>query len=367
MMKSVTLDNDCQITIIENLSDWLGLSKEWNDLLAQSRSNTIFLTWEWLIAWTEVFLGKDRKLFILAVYEGNQLIGMAPWCIRHEGYFSSSMRTIECLGIPEAASDYLDVFAKCGKEKTVARQLYDFLQRLTSTWDRIVLKDISSNSLFLLHFMNKMEEEGKYTELGSGPYCPSVSLPATSAAFLAQLSSNRRQQYARHLRILQRSGEVTLRTHLAGDVSVGLKEFYRLYEQKWGDATQLFRFLEKFIVRSDGKSLIQVDLLNVGGQDIAGLLHLPYGNTLSMYLMGVDHSFDKAISIGNIVVGLAIEKAIAAGFSRYDFLRGDEDYKFHWSNDGKRSVRFSHYGKKAAPLMCMTEQYVKSIAKVLTR
>lgn len=366
-MNRMSLDNNCKITIIETLADWSGMSKEWNDLLGQSSSNTIFLTWEWLVAWTETFLGSDRKLFILAVYEGNQFIGAAPWCIRHVKYFGCSMRIIEFLGIPEAASDYLDVFAKRGKEKEVAHQIYHFLQRATSVWDSMALRDIPSDSLFLLHFMNKMNEEGKHTELGSGPYSPSVSLPQTADVFMAQLSSNRRQQYSRHLRILRRSGEVTHRIHLSGDVSAVLKEFYRLYEQKWGDAKQLFRFLEMFIVRSEGKGLIQLDLLNVGGRDIAGLLHLRYDNTLLMYLMGVDHSFDRGISIGNIVVGLSIEKAIAAGFSRYDFLRGDEDYKFHWANDGKRAVRFSHYGKKAVPLMCMTEQYVKSIVKVLTR
>jgi CelD/BcsL family acetyltransferase involved in cellulose biosynthesis len=129
----------------------------------------------------------------------------------------------------------------------------------------------------------------------------------------------------------------------------------------------LFCFLEKFMARSEGNNPIQLDFLNVAGQNIAGLLHFRYGNTLSMYLMGVDHSFDKSISVGNILVGLSIEKAIAEGFATYDFLRGDEDYKFHWSNEGMRGIHLYWYGKKLAPLVRMVGEFAKSITKVLVR
>jgi hypothetical protein len=277
------------------------------------------------------------------------------------------MKKIEFLGIPETGSDYLDVFAMRGKEKEVAHELYHFLQRSTSYWDSIALHDVPSDSLFLLHFINEMNEEGKYLELGPGPYCPHATLPQSENDFMVRLSANRRQQYSRHLRILRRRGDVIHRVKLASEVEPSLKEFYQLYEQRWGGSDGLFRFLEKFISRSEEKKLAQLDFLNVSGRDIAGLLHLRYGETLSMYLMGVDHSFDKSISIGNILVGLSIGKAIGEGFRKYDFLRGDEDYKFHWSNDGKRALHFYCYRKKAAPLMWMTGQFMKSIAKVLSR
>lgn len=356
-----------KVAVIDSINEMAELAKEWNALLSESRSNTIFLTWEWLYTWSECFLQTNRHLFVLLVYKESELIGVAPWCIRHLRYFGCSMKKIEFLGVPETGSDYLDVFATRGKEKEVAHQIYRFLQISTSFWDSMALQDIPSDSLFLLHFINEMDEEGKYAELGPGPYCPSATLPQTMDAFMARLSPNRRQQYSRHLRILRRRGEVTHRVDLSAEVGASLKEFYRLYELRWGGSDALFRFLEKFISRSEGEKLIQLDFLNAGGRDIAGLLHLRYGKTLSMYLMGVDHSFDKSISIGNILVGLSIEKAIAEGFSTYDFLRGDEDYKFHWSNDGKRAVHLCCYGKKTAPLMWMTGQFMKSIVKVLLR
>jgi hypothetical protein len=86
-----------------------------------------------------------------------------------------------------------------------------------------------------------------------------------------------------------------------------------------------------------------------------------------MLLMAVDHGFDRGISIGNIVVGMAIEQAIAEGVATYDFLKGIEDYKFHWANSGRRSLRLNCYGKKPAPLVWMTGYFLESFVKVLSR
>lgn len=356
-----------RVTIIDSISGMAELAKPWNDLLKESRSNTIFLTWEWLYSWAECYIQPGRRLFILSVYQESELIGVAPWCIRKSRYLGFPFKRVEFLGIPETGSDYLDVFSKRGKEKEVARQLFQFLQRSTSLWDILTLQDISSDSLFLLHFINQAEENGKYTELRPGSYCPSVSLPRTFDSFKARLSSNRREQFSRHLRILHRSGEVVHRSLPSGEAGTALKEFYRIYEQRWGDPDGQYRFIEKFISRSGSNNWIRLDFLSIEGRDIAGLLHFRYGDTLSMYLMGVDHSFDKSISIGNIAVGLSIEKAIAEEFSRYDFLRGDEDYKFHWSDYGKRAVHLYYYGKKAVPLMWATGSFLKSAAKILLR
>jgi CelD/BcsL family acetyltransferase involved in cellulose biosynthesis len=83
--------------------------------------------------------------------------------------------------------------------------------------------------------------------------------------------------------------------------------------------------------------------------------------------MAVDHTFDRSISIGNILVGLSIQRAVAEGFSVYDFLRGGEEYKFHWSNGGRRTLQLAYYGRKIASLLRLSEKLLKSIAKVLVR
>src|SRR5262245_50978146 len=101
-----------RITVIDSLTGLAELAKPWNELLCESRSNSIFLTWEWIQAWTECFLKPDQHLFVLLLHKEGELIGLAPWCVRRLRHAGCWLRQIEFLGTPEAGSDYLDVIAR---------------------------------------------------------------------------------------------------------------------------------------------------------------------------------------------------------------------------------------------------------------
>lgn len=350
------------------MEQWRELSKEWNDLLQRSGSNRVFLTSEWLYSWAECFLKEDRALYILTVYNDKTLIGIAPWCIRKARYAGFPMRRIEFLGTPETGSDYLDVFAKKGKEKEVVRSIYHFLfSEGASQWDCFGFLDIPSDSLFLLHFMELMQEDGRYFEVKAGAFCPSLVLPKTREDFLARLSPNRRQQYLRHLRLLDREGEVRHDSFRWDKVGPALKEFKELYQQRWDNANEFLLFVEKVLLHFQGGDKVQLDLLNVNGKSVAGLLHLRCGESLLMYLMAVDHSFNKSISVGNILVGLSIERAMTDGFSEYNFLKGYEEYKFHWADQGDRSLNLFFYKRRLPLMIWLTVRFLKSIAKIWVR
>lgn len=358
-----------QISIINSVSDWEGLSKQWNELLAKSNSDTIFLSWEWLFSWAECYLNENRKLFILAVYDDGELIGIAPWYINHAHGKLFTLKQIEFLGAPDAGSDYLDVFIKKGKEKEITTTMYNFLLNdAASYWDCLQLNDIPANSQFLLHFLNKIEDSGKYAEISYSSFCPHIALPKTTEDFMSGLSSNRREQFRRHWKVLKKDSNVNHQSYLSEDIEKGLKEFLNLYKEKsdyWNE--QFDSFVQKFAFRSKDKGSIQIDFLSANGNNMTGLLHLRYQNTLLMYLMAVDKAFNPKISIGNILVGLCINKAIDDGFSNYDFLKGTENYKFHWTNSGKTSVNIIFYQKKIISILHAMKKFITYTAKIILR
>ena len=83
--------------------------------------------------------------------------------------------------------------------------------------------------------------------------------------------------------------------------------------------------------------------------------------------MAVDLTYEKSISIGNVLVGLSIEQAITEGFGKYDFLRGTEDYKSHWSNEGRHEVHLYWCGRKAMPFLWMAGRSARALDKVAIR
>jgi CelD/BcsL family acetyltransferase involved in cellulose biosynthesis len=301
------------------------------------------------------------------VFHRGELVGIAPWCVRTHRRWGISQRRIEFLGGPEGGSDYLDVFARRGHEREVARSIYDHLGRAFRRWDSLYLRDIAADSLFLLHFLECIEGDGKFLEVRTGSYCPLVELPGSRSEFLARLSSHRRQQYQREFRTLQRHNGVAYESIRLEKALPVLRQLHELHEARWPNTEAQFHFIESLVARCAGKNWIEIDVLTAEGKVIAGLVHLRYANILSIYLMAVDRSYDRRISLGNIIVGLSIERALTEGLSTYDFLKGPEAYKFHWSTGGRRALEFRIHNARAVPLLLTTVSFVKSATKLILR
>src|SRR5579863_4662289 len=81
------------VKTVDNLPSFESLRNEWVSLLESSPSDGIFLTWGWLFTWWK-HLAEGRRLSILTIRKGDELIALAPLCIapperRRARFFSS--------------------------------------------------------------------------------------------------------------------------------------------------------------------------------------------------------------------------------------------------------------------------------------
>jgi CelD/BcsL family acetyltransferase involved in cellulose biosynthesis len=357
------------VKALSSFESFENLREEWNKTLNESRSNSIFLTWEWLYTWAEYFIKDGRELFVITVHQNEKLIGIAPWYINSLRYGPFKLRRIEFLGTPEAGSDYLDVIVKIRKEKIVASKIYDYLMgEVSSMWDWLYFRDSLSNSLFFLNFINEFRNTGKFIETKSGAYCPILDLCDTKEGFFVSLSANRRQQLRRHYKVLSKGAQVHHRKYVDLEAINALDRISRLYEKRWErQENDLFQFLEKFTHRTRGKNCVQIDILQVDENDVAGIFHLFYNGTAYYYLMAVDKHFNPKISIGNILLGLCIQDAVENKFSQYDFLKGDEFHKFHWANHGMSLYSVEHFRSKIGTAAVFAVQTLRKMGKILLR
>ena len=134
------------IEIVINEDEFAALAKEWNQLLEQSASNTLTLTYEWLSSWWEVF-GEGRELYILLVRDGEELIGIAPMLkrtVQHYGVLP--FRRIEFLAsgeeeADEICSDYLDFILLRGRETEALDCKMRNIYEIDTDWDEVLLTD----------------------------------------------------------------------------------------------------------------------------------------------------------------------------------------------------------------------------------
>ncbi|MFA5074094.1 MAG: hypothetical protein WC539_09405, partial [Nitrospirota bacterium] len=66
--------------------EFVGMRDAWNVVLEQSRTKEIFLSWEWMYNWWNVFRDNQKSLYILVGKNPHErLIGIAPWYIEQAG------------------------------------------------------------------------------------------------------------------------------------------------------------------------------------------------------------------------------------------------------------------------------------------
>lgn len=112
--------------VINTVAKFEDLKPEWNRLLEASRSNCIFLTWEWLYTWWKHLSG-GRRLFVLTVRDGAELVAVVPLAWRPPGFpYVWPFGTLEFLGTGSIGSDYLDVIIRQDREHDVLPLLTEY-------------------------------------------------------------------------------------------------------------------------------------------------------------------------------------------------------------------------------------------------
>ena len=66
---------------VEHAGGLAALREEWNELLAASAADGLFLTWEWLSHWWR-HLSAGRRLSLTLVRAGGELVAIAPLAVR---------------------------------------------------------------------------------------------------------------------------------------------------------------------------------------------------------------------------------------------------------------------------------------------
>jgi hypothetical protein len=169
--------------------------------------------------------------------------------------------------------------------------------------------------------------------------CPVATIADDVAdldGFLARLDKKDRHEIRRKIRRCQAAGEIRLTA--SGDPLADLDAFIDLHQRRWGadglfpatpggEASRLFirRLFEGF--GPDGPA--RLCFLTVGGRRIAAGITFEEGDTIAFYNAGVDPDA-RDLSPGVVMIAMYVERAIATGRHRFDFLRGAEAYKYEW-------------------------------------
>lgn len=311
------------------------LREEWNRLLGNSPSDTIFLTWEWQSLWWEYF-GRDHQLLLLTARQGEELVGIAPLFYADEGI-------IRLVGGTDI-SDYLDIIALSGLEREVWSAFLAYLLEEPS-WETLDLHNLPAVSPTREVLLSLKEEYGLKVEANVEDVCPLISLPESWEGYLQMLDRKQRHELRRKMRKAQREAQVewylvSERADLASD----MEEFLDLHQRSDPHKEKFMDQRMQSFFKAMAKSAFEAGWLRLGfilinGLKMASLLCFDYGDSILVYNSGYEPKRYRALSPGLLATAHCIEAAIRQKKKVLDFLRGSEEYKYRFGGQDTEIYR----------------------------
>ena len=297
------------------------LRAEWLELLAQQPAPVPFLHPAWQRVWLEEFQD-DRELLLLAVRDGDALLGIAP-LLRQDGRLSFVGHRSIC--------DYMDFVVAPGKSHDFFPALLDGLRG--EAWSELDLWGLRDGSPTLEALPAAAEAAGLAFEREEEAVAPRVTLASTWDEYLGTLSKKDRHELRRKLRRLQAAGELELRTYTAREeVEAHLPLLLRMMIESRSDkaafmSEQMGRFFHRMAPAMAEEGLIRLYELELDAKPVASVLCFDQGGQLFLYNSGYDPDFAER-SVGIVSKALCLQDAIECGRHCVDFLRGHEPYKY---------------------------------------
>ena len=337
-----------KIEVITDTARFEELKDEWNNLLMQSNSTSIFLTWEWLYYWWLHFRNKN-KLFIIIVRNktSGQMIGIAPLYLKKNQFFKNlSLKKLKLLGSEKVDSEFLDFIIYPGMEEAVSELICKFLNEKSSEWNVLELNEIEESSSLNCFVRRKFSETFKTVNLRNHS-CLYIKLPNDYELFLKMLGYRMRKNLRWATRELEAKHKISLQIQRDEKLMrESIAELFDLHSRRFisknksksnfsGDKVKSFHheISTTFLKRGWLKFYF---LLN-DKKPNASLYAFKYKDRVFCYQSGFDPFWHKW-SIGSVLFGYAIKDSIKEGLSEFHFLSGEQEYKKRWTETEKKMV-----------------------------
>ena len=314
----------------------------WNNLVEESIADTPFSRYEYLSKWWETLGGGEwnsAELVLISASENDQLVGVAPLFItEYDG-----QQALMLVGSIEI-SDYLDLIVRMEDLPRFLSGLLDFLAASSAVhWSVIDWYNLPDSSPTLAAL--KAESTKRSWEHHEEIYRPTPRIPLNGSfeEYLTRLDKKQRHEIRRKMRRAAESGRVRFYVVDKGaDIEPELESFFQLMIQDSNKALFL-----KDAMRDQMSSTIRaaheggylwLGILEIDGDKAAASLNFDYNNKLWGYNSGVSRAHME-LSPGWVLLAHTIQWCCEHGRDEFDFMRGDEEYKYRFGGVNKYVMR----------------------------
>lgn len=327
---TVELDQGIRAEVLTTVAELGRIAVAWRRLWQQARWATPFQRPEWLLPWCRWWA--DAGVHVLSLWRGDALVGLVPWRIDDDG---AQRRRALLLGA--GPSDYLDALVAPEHEPTAAAAILAHLADLRRQVELCELDQLAPQGI-LARTLHASEWGDARMPGAACPVLPLVPGTASLADCLPKEHYKKLQYYRRRL---QRSGTAEYERVGPDNFDASFSDLVRLHTARWNGRDEpgvlkdpaVERFHREAARRLLRAGLLRQYVLRLDRRVIAAYYGFHARGRSYYYLSGFEPAY-RQLSPGMLIVGHAVEQAAAEHAVEFDFLRGQESYKYVWgAND----------------------------------
>ena len=334
-----------QLHIIRSAEEFDNLAGEWNDLLSHSASHVPFLRHEYLSAWWRTLGGGEwphGELYIVAArHADSALCGIAPLFLTRNLDGESALMLLGSIEI----SDYLDVIARPADLPGFIDALLEHLSSPEApAWQALDWYNLLECSPTLPALQAAASRLSWKFTLQRLQHCPFIPLPGDWETYLASIDKKQRHEIRRKMRRAE-SAEIPVRWRIVteGDnLEAEIDAFLDIMGQdpeKQAFLSAAMRAQMRLAAKAAHQAgWLQLSFLEIDGVIAAGYLNFDFANHIWVYNSGINFEY-SAYSPGWVLLGYLLQWANQHQRAYFDFMRGDEAYKYRFGGVDRFVVR----------------------------
>jgi CelD/BcsL family acetyltransferase involved in cellulose biosynthesis len=333
-----------EFSLHNDFSELAARADEWNSLLAESVTHIPFLRYEYLSAWWATRGGgewPESELAIVAAHQDGHLAGIAPLFFSQNRDGQAALLLLGSIEI----SDYLDIIARPADLSVFLAGLLDFIAQPSGLhWRLLDWHNLPETSPTLPALQAEAKKHGWVFSQDRTYHVPSIPLTGDFETYLAGIDKKQRHEIRRKMRRAGESGRA-VRWYIVEDGSsleAEVEAFLGLMADDPAKAAFLTPAMRKQMHLACRAAFqngwLQLAFLEADGQKAAGYLNFDYLNRIWVYNSGINQRF-LDLSAGWVLLGHLLQWANENNRTEFDFMRGNEDYKYRFGGVDKFVVR----------------------------
>lgn len=323
--------------LITSRQELAALQPEWESLYAKNPRHSPFLAWGWMNAWLLHLSGNPRLMIACMRGSDKQLQYILPLVSDADAGNGGLHRTVLACSYGPDCSEELGCLCLPELEGRAAELTIEAISRSVDR-GTIYLNPLGNITAFPSELTAALTAHGRVMRLRQDVRCPTIDLPDSWDDYLADLSSNFRSQIRRSAKAMTRIDGLGFRSLGPAEADIFTDALIKLNKQRMqskGEVSTLEedcfkRFLKEATPYMAKYHTAWMDVIERDDEILAAALNFVANGRVYYYMGGFQESI-SSIRPGVNLFARVIKRSIESKMKKYNFLRGEEPYKYRWN------------------------------------